>query len=184
MKIIDHWLDGAKRAEVFGGKAMDLRRILVMHATCGATAISSIDGWREKGDGICTHLVIDRDGTIYQCRPFNRQCFHVRDQCEWQGWRRLNRCSIGIELANACSDPSALSWAKRQPGYAGMWARHPNGGPSLEWEYYPKAQLEAAMAARNAIVERYNLDGVVPHESLDPSRRDDPGPAFPKTFWK
>lgn len=149
---------------------MDLRRILVIHATCGATGQSSIDGWREAGDGICTHLVIERDGTILQVRPFNRTCSHVRWTCRWGEFRNLNSCSIGIELANAENDPGAFNWAKRQSGF--------KDGNHNGFEDYPEAQIVAAFEASRIIVARYNLDDVVSHASLDPSRRDDPGPDF------
>jgi N-acetyl-anhydromuramyl-L-alanine amidase AmpD len=149
---------------------MNLRRIIVIHATCGATGQSSIDGWRAKGDGICTHLVIERDGTILQTRPFNRTCGHVRDVCRWGSFSRLNSQSIGIELANAENDRGAYSWAKRQPNF--------KDADGDGFEDYPQAQLDSVFEVSKLIVARYNLDDVVSHASLDPSRRDDPGPEF------
>lgn len=167
----DHWLNTAVRDVIPGGAAMSLRRILVIHATCGASGKSSIEYWREQANGILAHVVIERDGTIRQCRPFNRTCSHVRDVCEWQGHKRLNFQSIGIELANAENDPGAYRWAKKQPGF--------KDEDRDGFEDYSQAQLDSVFELAKVIVTRYNLDDVVSHASLDPSRRDDPGPAFP-----
>ena len=68
----DHWLDAAIRAPIPGGDGMPTRRCLVVHFTSGASARSSIDFWRTAAaKGASAHLVIDRDGTLFQCRPFN-----------------------------------------------------------------------------------------------------------------
>ena len=149
---------------------MSIRRILVMHATCGASGKSSIECWRDAGSGVCAHIVIDRDGTVMQCRPFNRTCGHVRPVCKWNGFSNLNSCSIGIELANAMNDRGAYSWAKKQPNF--------KDADADGYEDYPAAQVAAVTEVAKVLVARYNLDDIVTHASLDPSRRDDPGPEF------
>lgn len=161
---------------------MPIRRCIVMHFTAGATARSSIDYMRSHG--ISAHLVIDRNGTIYQCRPFNRTCGHAGrsiwvDPKTGKKYNGLNAYSIGIELANAGHDPSALSWARRQPGFDSIQARHRNGGPEVEWEIFPNAQIDIAFAVVKTCVLRYNLDDITGHECIAPDRKDDPGPAFP-----
>jgi N-acetylmuramoyl-L-alanine amidase len=195
MKITDdHWLEGAIRMPIPGGYPMNIRRFLVIHNTAGWSAMSSIEGWREKNDGVLAHLVIDRDGTIYQCRPFNRTCGHAgpagksawRDPFSGQLYDGLNSCAIGIELANAADmtrTPDVF------PGYlmgelAGqpiprLQARHKNGGPLTGWEIYPQVQLAACEEASKAIVTHYHLDDVIGHEDCSPDRKVDPGPAYP-----
>lgn len=177
MKITpDHWLDAAKRIPLEGGSPMGTRRFLVIHFTSGATALSSINFWKTtEAKGASAHIVIDRDGTIYQCRPFNRTCGHA-GKSTWKGFSGLNSCSIGIELANA-GDSEAL--AKRWTKLPLVTARHKNGGPVCGWEAYPPEQLAACEAVSKALVARYNLDDVVGHDDIAPSRKVDPGPAFP-----
>jgi N-acetylmuramoyl-L-alanine amidase len=177
MKIgADHWLDSVIRRPIEGGSAMSVRRFLVIHFTCGATAESSINFWKTSAArGVCAHIVIDRDGTVYQCRPFNVTCGHA-GVSTWKGFKNLNTCSIGIELANAGDDPALASkWSKHPP----MRVKHKNGGPEKSWEVYPVAQLAACEAVSKALVERYKLDDVVGHEDIAPDRKTDPGPAFP-----
>ncbi len=187
----DHWLEEAIREPISGGNEMDTRRFLIVHNTEGWSAMSSIEGWQEKDDGVLAHLVIDRDGTIYQCRPFNRTCGHAGDS-EWTDpntgttYYDLNSCSIGIELANAADmkrDPDVY------PDYlmgelAGkpiprFLAAHKNGGPETEWEVYPPAQVAACEAVSKALVARYNLDDIAGHDDIAPDRKVDPGPCYP-----
>jgi N-acetyl-anhydromuramyl-L-alanine amidase AmpD len=184
MKITDHWLDPVQRQPLPGGATMPVRRFLIVHHTAGATGQSSINYWRQIANGVCAHLVIERDGTVIQIRPFDRTCGHAgpsRWTCPDSGktFFGLNHCSIGIELANAGNSAGALTWAKRQPGYQGKFAAHKSGGPTVEWEAYPPAQLAACEAVSKVLVARYNLDDVIGHEDCSPGRKTDPGPAFP-----
>lgn len=188
MKITaNHMLDDALSALIPGGGNMPVRRLLVIHFTEGATARSSIEYWRTpkcRKDDICAHLVIDRDGEIYQCRPFNRTASHAgasrwRDPSTGDRRGSANTYAIGIELANAGSSPAVLSWARKQPGFASMRARHRNGGAVKEWEAYPAAQLAACTEVSRALVAHYRLDDITGHDCIAPERKEDPGPAFP-----
>lgn len=176
----DHWLEGALRRPIPGGSTMNIRRFLVIHFTSGASAESSIEFWRSPAArGASAHVVIDRDGTVFQTRPFNRTCGHA-GVSKWHDSKRtyngLNACAIGIELANAGDD---VALAKRWTHLPLVKARHKNGGPLQDWEAYPQAQLAACTAVAKALVERYRLDDVIGHEDIAPSRKNDPGPAFP-----
>jgi N-acetylmuramoyl-L-alanine amidase len=177
MKIsADHWLEGALRRPIPGGAAMPVRRFLVIHFTSGATAESSIEFWRTPAaKGASAHIVIDRNGTVYQCRPFNVTCGHA-GVSRWQQFSNLNSCSIGIELANAGDDERLT---KRWSQFPPVEARHKNGGTLKKWEAYPIAQLNACEEVAKALVARYKLDDVVGHDDIAPSRKVDPGPAFP-----
>lgn len=182
----DHWLEGVRRELLPGGSPMPIRRLLVMHFTSGWTAQSSLDFWRTPAaKGACAHILIDRDGSIIQCRPFNVTCGHAGEST-WtdpktrKRYSGLNACSIGIELAN-----SGDMGARKFPNSMGggpvplIKARHKNGGRLTNWEKYPAAQLSAAATVARAIVTRYNLDDCVGHEDIAPRRKNDPGPAFP-----
>lgn len=187
----DHWLEGVERSPLGGGSEMEIRRFLVIHNTAGATGKSSIDYWRSPdAHGACAQIVIERDGKIIQCRPFNRTCGHAgppgksrwRDPKTGVRYNGLNSCSIGIELANAGFDTpgrDAYDWAARQPGFDFLTAKHKNGGPVVDWEIYPAAQLSACEELSKALVEHYNLDDLLGHEDCSAERKVDPGPAFP-----
>lgn len=173
--IVDHRWATAIREDVPGGLTMPVIRFLVVHFTNGATALSSINFWRSpEAKGACAHIVIDRDGTIYQCRPFNVSCGHA-GVSEWKGTSGLNSCSIGIELANAGDDvPLAKRWTKLPL----VTAKHKNGGPFKEWEAYPQAQVDALTTVAKMLVCRYGLEDLVGHDDIAPARKVDPGPAL------
>lgn len=180
------WLAEAKDAPIRGGEPMTPQAV-VIHFTSGATAQSSVEAMKERG--LSAHVVIDRDGTILQCRSFKTQCAHA-GRSQWVNPRTkqkysssVNPITIGIEIANAGNDDpqerDAYDWAAKQPGFASITARHRNGGEPCAWEAYPKAQLAAVFALTKALVERYRLDDVTGHDCIAPQRKNDPGPAFP-----
>ncbi len=187
MKIItpEHWLTEVQYDKLPPGPLMAIRRFLVVHFTSGATAKSSINFWRSpEAQGTEAHIIIDRDGTIYQCRAFNQKADHAggpgksrwADPKDGRIFDGLNSCSIGIELANAGDSPAlARKWTKLPL----VKAAHKNGGPVKEWEAYPDPQLQALFEIAPIIVKRYNLDDVVGHDDIAPKRKVDPGPAFP-----
>ncbi len=185
----DHLLDDATLDILPGGNKMAVRRLLVIHFTSGMSAQSSIGFWKTPAaKGASAHIIIDRDGTVIQCRAFDRTCGHAgvsRWKDPTDGVRTgCNAFSIGIELANAgdtvsgsVEEPKAFG---KYPCEAGaIRAKHKNGGPVSLWENYPAAQLDACFAVAKALVKRYKLDDVCGHEDIAPERKNDPGPAFP-----
>ena len=143
----DHLLDEAKPAFLQGGNDMAVRRLLVIHFTSGRSAQNSIEFWKSsEAKGASAHIVIDRDGTIFQCRPFNRTAGHAgvsRWKDPTDGVRSgCNAFSIGIELANA---GDAVKGSLDKPMAFGdtpceaIQEKHKNGGPLTLWEKYPQA---------------------------------------------
>jgi N-acetyl-anhydromuramyl-L-alanine amidase AmpD len=86
--------------------------LVVLHATAGGTAKSSINHLR--GVGLSYHYIIARDGKdsgtsagaqntepiIFHCVPNNRQAFHVGSTIPAPGGLGINKSSIGVSLAN------------------------------------------------------------------------------------
>ncbi|MFI6693505.1 N-acetylmuramoyl-L-alanine amidase [Streptomyces sp. NPDC050433] len=121
----------------------------------------------DSGRGVCGHLYVDQDGTVYRLVPFDRVAFHV------QGF---NTPSIGIELVNR----------GRYPNWFTSWGQQPT-------EKFPPAQIEALRALLRSLREQYpaivelrrhsDLDErLVPAEDQPEKmvrRRIDPGPLFP-----
>jgi len=178
----DHWLDFAIKEKIEGGKEMPVRRCVVIHFTGGHSAKSSIDFWRTpQAKGANAHLVIDRDGTVFQCRPFNRTCGHAgvsrwRDPRTKKLYTQCNDFSIGIEIANAGDEARVAQKNTKLPL---VQAKHRNGGPEKKWEAYPPEQLASVFRVVSLLMARYKLDDITGHESIAPERKNDPGPAFP-----
>jgi len=89
-----------------------LPELVVLHATAGSTARSSIDHLRTVG--LSYHYIITRDAKdspksegaqetepiIHQCVPHSAQAFHVSSTIPTPGGLRINKAAIGISLAN------------------------------------------------------------------------------------
>lgn len=181
----DHWIDTAIRVPLPGGNNMGVRRFLVMHFTSGATAMSSINFWKTPdAKGASAHFVIDRDGTLYQCRPCNMTCGHA-GKSTWKHngktYENLNSCSIGIEFANGGDSTNLI---KRYSMLPPLRAKHKNGGPLCDWERYTPEQIATAKELSAVLVRRYKLDQIVGHDDIAPDRKVDPGPAFPMAEFR
>ena len=180
----DGWYTGAKRHPIGSGRRLARKLGIIEHATAGASPGSPIEQWENADNGILAHFLIERDGSITQCRSCEEECGHAYPS-EWtdpvtgEMLNNLNHCTIGIEHNNAESDPAAMAWARKQPGFSSIHAVHPNGGGSQEWECYPDAQIQASITLQKAIIARYGIHFLVGHEEVAPQHRDDPGPAFP-----
>jgi N-acetylmuramoyl-L-alanine amidase len=197
MTIQDHLLVGARLEPVGnldGGRHMPIRRCLVIHYTEGSSVQGSFSHWRSpqsRKDDIGAHITIDRDGTVYQSRRFDRTISHAGtsrwvDPKTGKRYTSCNGFSIGIELVNAGSSAKIRQWAEQHdPAYAGtVKAKHRNGGPEQVWEAYSKVQLAVVTQVSRLLVQFYNLDDVTGHDCISPERKDDPGPAFPMLTFR
>jgi len=192
----DHWLSSAEQEPIDGGNPFTPLYV-VIHYTEGFLAESSVDGWKSKDNGILAHVVIDRDGTIYQCRPFNKSCFHAGGpgMARWQDPRTgkfydgANSVSIGIEIANTGMNATyhkKLGTGKPYPDGTTVAASHRNGSNGSDeakngkvWEAYPKGQLQAVFDLVSLLTTKYDLHDITGHDCIAPERKADPGPAFP-----
>ena len=191
----DHWLDTAAREPI--GQGTEFKPLfLVIHYTEGFSARSSMDDWRKKNNGIMAHVVVDRDGTIFQCRPFNQTCQHagasrLRHPETGRLFDGLNSFSLGIEIANSGDggdDNIHKSLKTHFPQAELMTASHRNAGiPGsnaaghlrTKWEVYPAAQIESVFRLARLLMAKYRLADITGHDCIAFERKTDPGPAFP-----
>lgn len=153
--------------------------IVVMHYTASATAESAIR--QLTGDDqafVSAHVVVDRDGSVTQLVPFERQAWHCGESI-WRGKPRCNTFSIGIELVNP--GYATLTDSFEVQGWECVIARHKSGGPIRSWYAYPQVQIEAAAAIVRAIMISYpTVKEIVGHDDVcvPVGRKTDPGPAM------
>lgn len=193
MKILNHRLcldDGTPVDFVKSpntGSALSAR-FLVMHYTAGSSAESSIRHLAKKSAKASAHLVISRSGEITQMVPFNRVAWHA-GRSRWHNIRGLNQHSIGIELDNAgpLEGGSGVwrAWFGREYEDSDVVvASHKFDSFDQGWHVYTEAQIAAALAAAEAIVDHYELVDVLGHDDIAPERKRDPGPAFPMESFR
>ena len=154
-EVIDHllYLDGEPvefvRSPNHGGEITP--RIIVIHAT-GTQGVASPLSWLANSQsGVSAHLVIDKDGTVYQMVPFNYAAWHA-GKSEYDGEPNVNNFSIGIENV-------------------GMGGNDP----------WPDKQIDANRDVIAALLDAYEIEDVVGHSdvAIPPGRKVDPGPNYP-----
>jgi len=156
---------------------------IVIHFTAGGSAQSSVEHLSAPDVKASAHVVIGRDGAIYQLVGFDRIAWHAGES-SWNGRSGLNHYSIGIELDNAGqltkSGEGFVSWfGRRYPADEAVEAKHRNQTVLSFWHTYTEPQIEACFGLCRALLANYGIQTIVGHEEIAPGRKTDPGPAFP-----
>jgi N-acetylmuramoyl-L-alanine amidase len=166
---------------------------LTIHYTAGLTAESAISTLTTAKVQASAHLVIDRDGTVYQLAPLNAVCWHAGPS-SWGGRSMCNSFMIGIELVNAGPllkkangklyfDVAKSRECSKDDAVEGRQKLWPN---TVWWQSYPQEQLDALIEIAREMQREYNIaeKNIVGHENIAPTRKSDPGPAFPMVSFK
>lgn len=167
------------------GSEIELTKLplyIVLHYTATTDAGSANAILCDKDKEVSAHLVIGRDGKVWQLVPFNRIAWHAGESA-WEGLNGLNKCSIGIELVNAGKlareDGRFLTWdGKRISKREVIKIVHENGFITY-WQHYPRKQLEILEIIINSLKSRYTISDILMHSEISPNRKIDPGEAFP-----
>ena len=99
------------------------------------------------GATVSAHFLIRRDGELIQFVSCARRAWHAGES-SWQGRKRCNDFSVGVELEGT------------------------GDVPFTDAQYGRLAELTRALKAR------YPLAGIVGHSDIAPGRKSDPGPSF------
>jgi N-acetylmuramoyl-L-alanine amidase len=102
---------------------------------------------------LSSHYIIGADGQVFQLVPEEKRAWHA-GKSFWRGEESLNQRSIGIELSS----------------------------PSMGQEAYPSKQIESLVCLCKDILRRYpaiKAQNIVAHSDVAPTRKPDPGIAFP-----
>lgn len=164
-------------------------KFLIMHYTASPSAESTINWFKNPKSRASAHVVISRSGEVTQMIPFNQKAWHA-GLSEWNNLVGMNSHSIGIELENA---------GKLTPHTNNNWrswfgtlyheeevleAMHKYEEEFAGWHLFTAAQLEAAVEVALTVVNYYGLMEVIGHEDVAPTRKVDPGPAFPMMSFR
>jgi N-acetyl-anhydromuramyl-L-alanine amidase AmpD len=94
--------------EMHGGAMAELPSLVVIHYT-GTEGLESPLNWltvygdRRPDQVVSAHLIIDKDGTVYQILPFNMIAYHA-GRSSYEGRQGCNSFSIGIENVGTGKD--------------------------------------------------------------------------------
>jgi len=143
---------------IFGIKA------IVIHATAGHSSDGAVSVMRD-GKASWHWLIPDEDekeheNVVWACAPETLAAWHVRNDKFHpdvnNGKNKTNHWSLGIELVNSQQNDSFSDWQIKITADIVKYC----------WAKYP------------------NLEHIVSHAKLDPSRRTDPGILFPWQQFK
>lgn len=190
MDISNHRLknDGTQYRETPNKGGLIEPQYLVFHFTSGRSAQSSIDWLCNPAAKASAHIVLARDGSITQLAPFNVKTWHA-GKSSWNGLSGLNAYSIGIEIDNAGRLTKVGSkyraWFQGEyPEDEVIHARHKHEQDMSYWHVYTEEQITLALELAGILVKTYGLKDILGHDDIAPTRKSDPGPAFPLTNIK
>ena len=153
---------------------------IVMHYTGGGDARSSALYLADPATKASAHVVIARDGQVFQLVPFDKRAWHAGVSA--LGDRtNVNAFSIGVELANAGRltrrDDRWFTWFGKEIPRAEVYVHLGKEGPTY-WHAYAPLQLRVAARVCQLLVRHYPIRHLVGHSDIT-ARKQDPGPAFP-----
>ena len=183
MHIQSHWLVSPDVTRVDCPKnqtPLVAPELIVLHYTGGGDGRDSALYLADWATRASAHVVIARDGQVFQLVPFHLQAWHA-GASSFRGRRRVNTFSIGIELANAGRltrrDDRWFTWFGREIPRDEVVTLPSPGGPTF-WHAYTPRQLQVAARVCRLLLRHYPVRHLVGHADVT-DRKQDPGPAFP-----
>lgn len=174
------WQESPNHSGKFAGGEPDS---IIIHYTAGSSAESSVRTLCNPQIKASAHLVVGRDGAVTQLIPFDTIAWHA-GKSSYDGRDGFNKYSIGIEIDNAGRlTPSGNGYAawfgRKYDADDVVEAVHRNETSPSFWHAYTEEQIAAVNEICTALIETYPIEMILGHEEIAPSRKSDPGPAFP-----
>lgn len=153
---------------------------IILHYTAGRDAESSANYLAKDGIQASAHVVIGREGEIFQLVPFNTISWHA-GRSNYKNRTGFNKYSIGIEIDNAGElDKDNKSWFGRKYYNEEVFVDE-NG---KKWHKYTDIQLKIVKELCQLLIKKYNIKIILGHSDIASGRKKDPGAAFPLEEFK
>ena len=180
--IVNHRLMGDRVVHLVSAKNtrhLEGPDMIVLHYTAGTSAESSALFLTRPDVSASAHLVIGRDGEVFQLVPFNIEAWHA-GKSWYAGRGGLNRYSIGIELDNLgklrFSGNLFIAECGRVVTPDEVYTDCSGDSPTY-WHRYTARQIRVLREICTLLEETYPIRDVVGHAVITP-RKIDPGPAL------
>jgi N-acetylmuramoyl-L-alanine amidase len=188
MEIKDNLLSGDNikspvwSQNISGKFETNLPDTIIIHYTAGPFK-ASLNTLTNPTVKASAHVIVDRDGTITQLVPFDTIAWHA-GKSSYQGRDGFNKYSIGIEIVN--SGPLTKSGNVYRSWFGSAYnpddvieATHRNETSPKFWHIYTEEQIDAVTNLCRILIQQYGIKTILGHEEIAPTRKTDPGPAFP-----
>ena len=143
-----------------GRRALKAPDCVILHYTGMPTGEAALKQLLDPASEVSAHYLVWEDGRIDQLVAEDRRAWHA-GRSLWKGVTDMNSASIGVEIVN--------------PG-------HDGGSPP-----FPEPQIAAVIALTRDLCGRWRIppERVLAHSDVAPSRKRDPGEAFPwDKLWR
>lgn len=120
-------------------------RLIVLHCDASPSEQATLSWLANPASKVSYHALIHRDGWVSRIIPDDRRAWHA-GVSRWRDITDVNSASLGLAFAN----------------------RHDGKEPLTS------AQLDIAQAVVQYWRQRYDIDAVVGHRDVAPSRKTDP----------
>ena len=71
-------LEDYRESFIHGGKPAAFQKYIVLHDTEGeGDASGVVDYWDSSGQGVASHFIVNKDGSVVQCVPFDKIAHHA-----------------------------------------------------------------------------------------------------------
>ncbi|MCG8700418.1 MAG: N-acetylmuramoyl-L-alanine amidase [Bacteroidales bacterium] len=165
---------------------------IIIHYTAMSSAegaVRALSRYKKSGGNASAHLVIARNGEIFQLAPFNYKTWHAGES-SYNGRSSYNSFSVGIEIDN-------LGWLDEYTKDGKTYysrkeldiqvapedvftGKHRNSKVRKQfWHAYTDKQKAIVTEICKTLASNYGIKEILGHEEIAPKRKTDPGPAFP-----
>lgn len=170
---------------------------VIMHYT-GSTSPRGTRKWLTMADDVfvSVHFIVERDGTIKQLIPLDERGSHAGGRTSKLFSKgNVNGRTIGIELMNVgpLAEKGSTEFTTLSgknffgPGISAGGSRpeRDDDYPHTLWEAYTPAQIDSTVELLKKLADEFPVlksdphARITGHENVDPTRKMDPGPAFP-----
>ena len=185
--IVNHRLMGGGVVHLVSAK--NTRRLegpdmIVLHYTAGTSAESSALFLTRPEVSASAHVVIGREGEVFQLVPFNIEAWHA-GKSSYKGRSELNRYSIGIELDNLgqlqLEGGKFVAECGKEVPVKEVYSEDSGEMPTY-WHDYTDEQMRVLNEVCGLLVDTYPIGDIVGHSDVTP-RKVDPGPALRVAEW-
>ncbi|MBN2892893.1 MAG: N-acetylmuramoyl-L-alanine amidase [Bacteroidales bacterium] len=163
---------------------------IIIHYTGGNNLKAAVNWLNKKGVQASAHMVVGREGEVVQMADLNEITWHAGTsgyQFPDETRTTFNKYSIGIEIANdgylSKIDTKYINSFKKEVAKEFVFEGEHRNYPRVRakyWHTYTDEQIKAVYEICAAIIKEYpTIKYILGHEEIAPTRKSDPGPAFP-----
>ena len=138
------------KSENYDQRKFDIS-LIIIHFTETETFNDALNLLTSLERKVSSHYLIDKSGDIFNLVDLDKRAWHAGESM-WGNYDDINSRSIGIEIVNS--------------------------GEVIKEDYTAK-QINSLSVLLNSLLKDYNIENILGHSDIAPTRKIDPGVHFP-----